>query len=294
MSKIADFFKFRERNTSYKKELIAGITTFMTMAYVLVVQPGAIVGYGDAAFIIDANGVMITKEAIVVTCAIISGLITLLMALYANLPFALATGMGSNFMFGALIQSQQLSFGGAMAMTLISGVIFLLLTIFGIRDLIVKAIPKNIKISIGTAIGFFIAYLGFKNTGIAAFTESGMGMGNFTDPAVMLAVLGLVIIAILTAYKVNGAILIGIVIVTLLGIPAGVTTVPSTFAKVPDFTGLGNVMFNLDFKSVFSFSSVILIFTAFCGDFFSTLGTILGVSAKAGMLDENGDLPNIQ
>ena len=88
----------------------------------------------------------------------------------------------------------------------------------------------------------------------------------------MLAVLGLVIIAILTAYKVNGAILIGIVIVTLLGIPAGVTTVPSTFAKVPDFTGLGNVMFNLDFKSVFSFSSVILIFTAFCGDFFSTLG----------------------
>ena len=126
MSKIADFFKFRERNTSYKKELIAGITTFMTMAYVLVVQPGAIVGYGDAAFIIDANGVMITKEAIVVTCAIISGLITLLMALYANLPFALATGMGSNFMFGALIQSQQLSFGGAMAMTLISGVIFLL------------------------------------------------------------------------------------------------------------------------------------------------------------------------
>ena len=123
MSKIADFFKFRERNTSYKKELIAGITTFMTMAYVLVVQPGAIVGYGDAAFIIDANGVMITKEAIVVTCAIISGLITLLMALYANLPFALATGMGSNFMFGALIQSQQLSFGGAMAMTLISGVI---------------------------------------------------------------------------------------------------------------------------------------------------------------------------
>ena len=143
MSKIADFFKFKERNTSYKTELIAGITTFMTMAYVLVVQPGAIVGYGDAAFITDVNGVMITKEAIVVTCAIISGIITLFMALYANLPFALATGMGSNFMFGALIQSQKLSFGGAMAMTLISGLIFLLLTIFGIRDLIVKAIPVS-------------------------------------------------------------------------------------------------------------------------------------------------------
>ncbi len=294
MSKIAAFFKFQENHTNFKKEWIAGLTTFMTMAYVLVVQPGAIVGYGDAPFITDVNGVMISKEAIVVTCAIISGLITLLMALYANMPFALATGMGSNFMFGALVQSQALSFGGAMAMTLISGIVFLLLTIFGIRDLIVKAIPKNLKISIGTAIGFFIAYLGFKNTGIASFTEGGMGMGDFTDPAVLLSVLGLAIIAVLTAYKVNGAILIGIIIVTLLGIPMGVTTLPDTFAKVPDFTGLVIVLLNLYFGSVFTFSSVILIFTAFCGDFFSTLGTILGVGAKAGMLDENGDLPNIQ
>lgn len=294
MGKIAEFFKFKERNTNFKTEIIAGITTFMTMAYVLVVQPGAIVGYGPDNYITDVNGVMITKEAIMVTCAIISALITLLMAFYANLPFALATGMGSNFMFGALIQSQALSFGGAMAMTLISGLIFLLLTVFGIRDLIVKAIPKNIKIAIGTAIGFFIAYLGFKNTGIAKFSESGIGMGDFTDPAVALSIVGLVIIAVLTAYKVNGAILIGIIIVTVLGIPFGVTTLPDSVAKVPDFAGLGNVMFNLDFKSVMSFSSVILIFTAFCGDFFSTLGTVLGVGAKAGMLDENGDLPDIQ
>ena len=294
MNRIAKFFKFEERGTNFKIELIAGITTFMTMAYVLVVQPGAIVGYGEAAYIIDANGVMITKEAIVVTCAIVSSIITLMMAFYANLPFALATGMGSNFMFGALIQSGALSFGGAMAMTLISGVIFLLLTIFGIRDLIVKAIPKNIKISIGTAIGFFIAYLGFKNTGIASFTAGGMGMGNFTDPAVILAILGLALIAILTAYKVKGSILIGIIVVTVLGIPMGVTTIPATLAKVPDFTGLSNIMFNLDFKSVVSFSSVILIFTAFCGDFFSTLGTLLGVGAKAGMLDENGNLPEIE
>lgn len=293
MNKIASFFKFKERNTNAKTEIIAGITTFMTMAYVLVVQPGAIVGFGNAAYVIDANGVMITKEAIVVTCAIVSSVITLLMALYANLPFALATGMGSNFMFGALIQSGALSFGGAMAMTLISGLIFLLLTALGIRDLIVKAIPKNIKIAIGTAIGFFIAYLGFKNTGITVF-EGGMGMGDFTSPPVILALLGLAIIAILTAYKVNGAILIGIVVITLLGIPFGVTTVPTEFAKVPDFTGLGNIMFNLDFSTILSYSSVILIFVAFCGDFFSTLGTILGVGAKAKMLDEDGNFPDIQ
>lgn len=293
MSKIAEFFKFKERNTSTKIEIITGITTFMTMAYVLVVQPSAIVGFGPAASIIDANGVEITKEAIVVTCAIVSSLITLLMALYANLPFALATGMGSNFMFGALIQTGELSFGGAMAMTLISGSVFVLLTIFGIRDLIVKAIPKNIKISIGTAIGFFIAYLGFKNTGIADFS-SGFSMGDFSQPAVVLAIAGLAIIAILTAYKINGAILIGIIAITLIGIPFGVTSVPETIAKVPHMEGLSNIMFNLDFKSVFSFSSVILIFIAFCGDFFSTLGTILGVGAKANMLDEDGNMPDIQ
>lgn len=293
MNKIAEFFKFKERKTNAKIELIAGVTTFMTMAYVLVVQPSAIVGFGDMPSIVDVNGVMITKEAIVVTCAIVSSLITLLMALYANLPFALATGMGSNFMFGALIQSGGLSFGAAMAMTLISGVIFLLLTIFGIRDLIVKAIPKNIKIAIGTAIGFFIAYLGFKNTGIGTFTN-GVSMGNFSDPAVILAIVGLAIIAILTAYKVNGAILIGIIAVTLLGIPFGVTKMPTEFFKIPEFSGLGNVMFNLDFSSIFNFQAVILIFVAFCGDFFSTLGTLLGVGAKANMLDENGDLPEIQ
>lgn len=293
MNKIAEFFKFNERNTNFKTEMIAGITTFMTMAYVLVVQPGAIVGYGDVPYITDVNGVMITKEAIVVTCAIISSLITLLMGLYSNLPFALATGMGSNFMFGALIQSQQLSFGGAMAMTLISGVIFLILTVFGIRDLIVKAIPKNIKVAIGAAIGFFIAYLGFKNTGLITF-DGGLGIGDFHDPAVILAIVGLALIAILTAHKVKGAMLIGIIVVTVIGIPLGITTLPSEFAKVPDFSGLSNVMFNLDFKSVLSFSSVILIFTTFCGDFFSTLGTVLGVGAKAGMLDENGNLPGIE
>lgn len=294
MSKVADFFKFKEHNTNLKTEIIAGLTTFMTMAYVLVVQPGAIVGYGGAGYITDVNGVVISSEAIVVTCAVVSALITLFMAFYTNLPFALSTGMGSNFMFGTLIQNQQLSFGGAMAMILISGSIFVILTVFGIRDLIVRAIPKNIKISIGTAIGFYIAYLGFQNTGITTFTESGMSMGALTDPDILLAVLGLVIIAVLTAYKVTGAMLIGIIIITILGIPAGVTTLPETVAALPDFAGLRNVVFNLDFGAVVGFSSVILIFTAFCGDFFSTLGTVMGVGAKAGMLDENGDFPNIQ
>lgn len=289
--KLSQYFKFQERNTGFKVETIAGITTFMTMAYILVVQPALIVG--NEASVTDINGVVVTKEAILVTCALVSALITLLMAFYANLPFALATGMGSNALFGGMLIAGDISFGGIMSMTLISGLIFLVLTIFGIRDLIVKTIPKNLKISIGTAIGFYIAYLGFKNSGIGSF-ENGIARGNFKDPAVYLAIFGLFLIAALNARKVTGSLLIGIIVVTVLGIPLGVTTVPDTLFKVPEFEGLSNVMFQFDWKSVLTFAAVPLIFTAFCGDFFSTLGTVLGVSAKAGMLDENGDLPGIQ
>ena len=133
------FFKLGLRGTDKKTEIIAGLTTFMTMAYVLAVQPAAICG--GEAYITDVNGVVITKSAIMITCALVSGLITLLMAFYTNFPFALSTGMGSNFILGALIQSQALSFGAAMAITLISGIVFVLLTVFGPRDLIVRVPP---------------------------------------------------------------------------------------------------------------------------------------------------------
>lgn len=288
---ISRFFDFQKRNTNMKTEIIAGITTFMTMAYVLIVQTLLIVGKEPS--IIDVNGVLITKEAIMVTCALVSAFITLLMAFYANLPFALATGMGSNALFGGMLIQGQISFGGIMAITLISGLIFLGLTVFGIRDLIVTTIPKNLKTAIGTAIGFFIAYLGFKNSGIGTFVN-GIGRGNFMDPAVYLALLGLLIMAVLHARKVTGSILIGMVVVTILGIPLGVTTVPTQLFKVPEFTGLSNVMFNFDFKYIFQIGAIPLIFITFCGDFFSTLGTVLGVGAKAGMLDENGNFPDIQ
>ena len=288
---LSRFFKFEENKTNFKIETLAGITTFMTMAYVLAVQPSAIVGFQGAS-VVDVNGVLITKEAILIMVAIVSGIITLLMALYTNMPFALSTGMGSNFMFGALIQSGTLSFGSAMAMTLTSGVVFLLLTIFGIRDVIVKMIPKNIKISISSAIGFFITYLGFKNSGIGNFTN-GIGLGNFREPAILLAVAGLILIGVLTAYKVKGAILFGIVGITLIGIPLGVTQVPTTLFSVPDVSTVSNIAFNYDFSQILTSQGVILMFVAFFGDFFSTLGTVLGVGAKAGMLDENGDLPDI-
>ena len=284
------FFKLGLRGTDKKTEIIAGLTTFMTMAYVLAVQPAAICG--GEAYITDVNGVVITKSAIMITCALVSGLITLLMAFYTNFPFALSTGMGSNFILGALIQSQALSFGAAMAITLISGIVFVLLTVFGLRDLIVRVIPKNIKIAISASIGFFIAYLGFKNCGIGSF-ENGIALGNLTDPAVLLAIGGLLLIIVLNALNVKGAILISIIATTLIGIPLGVTTLNGV-AAMPDFGELGNVMFNLDFKGVFTASGLILVFVCFFGDFFSTLGTVLAVANRANMLDENGNLPGIE
>lgn len=290
---LATMFKLDERKTNVKTEIIAGLTTFMTMAYILVVQPGAICGYGPEAGITDPSGVFVSKEAIMVTCALISAIITILMGFYSNFPFALSTGLGSNFMFGALMASGDCTYGRAMLITLISGIIFVLLSAFGIRDLIVKMIPKNIKVSISAAIGFFIAYIGFKNTGIGNFTN-GIAMGDFTDPAVLLAVFGLLLIAVLTAYKVNGAMLIAIFVTTIIGIPMGVTTLPEQFFKIPDFSAIGNIVFNFDATGFLAPSTLTLMFIVFVGDFFSTLGTVLGVAGKANMLDENGDLPGIE
>ncbi|MCI6568164.1 MAG: NCS2 family permease [Dysosmobacter sp.] len=286
-------FRLKDRNTDVRTEIIAGLTTFMTMAYVLAVQPSAIVGFGDAAYIVDCNGVVISKSAILIMCALISGLITLLMAFYANMPFALSTGMGTNFLLGALIQSGDMSFGSAMVITLVSGIIFVLLTVLGLRDLIVRMIPKNIKVAISASIGFFIAYLGFKNTGIGNFTD-GIAMGDFTDPAVLLAIAGLLVISILTAYQVKGAILIGIVAITIAGIPLGITALPEHFFAVPDAADLGNVFLNFDFSGLLTANAAVWIFVAFFGDFFSTLGTVLGVAGKAKMLDQDGNLPDIQ
>lgn len=288
---ISSFFKFELLNSNTKTELLAGLTTFMTMAYVLAVQPSAIVGFQESS-LVDINGVLITKEAILIMVAVVSAIVTMIMALYTNMPFALSTGMGSNFIFGALIQSGQISFGSAMAMTLVSGLVFLMLSVFGIRDVIVKMIPKNLKISISSAIGFFIAYLGFKNSGIGNFAN-GIALGNFREPAVLLAVFGLLLIGVLTAYDIKGAILIGIITITIIGIPLKVTTLPSQIFSIPNISTVKNVVFNFDFSQILTSQGIILMFVAFFGDFFSTLGTVLGVGAKAGMLDEEGNLPNI-
>ena len=288
---LEKFFRFSEKKTTLGTEIIAGLTTFMTMAYVLVVQPSAMVG--GAPELIDVAGTLVSKEAIMVMVALVSFVITLFMGLYANMPFALSCGMGSNFLLGSMVQSGELSFGSIMGIILISGIIFVLLSIFGIRDLIVRMIPKNIKVAISACIGFFIAYLGLKDAGICDFS-AGLAMGDFTQLNVIVSLFCLLLIAALTAYQVKGAILIGIVVTTILAIPLGLTSAPSAIVSLPNFDTVNEIIFNISFEGVFTASGLILVFVAFFGDFFSTLGTVLGVASKANMLDENGNLPGIE
>ncbi len=290
-------FKVKEKGGSINREVIAAFTTFATMSYVLAVQPSAIIGFTDATFT-DINGVVLTKEAVMIMCALVSGLITILMGFYANLPFALSTGMGTNFMFGAMIQTGAISFAGAMTITLVSGIVFVILTACGVRDLIVTMIPKNLKTGIGISVGFFIAYLGFSNSGIGSFV-SGISMGDYSDASVILALVGLFLIAALEAKKVPGGILIGVLAITIVGVfvPSAdmtttVTNIP-VIASIPNFDDVGNLLFQFDLKSLITWGAIPLVFISFCGDFFSTLGTILGVAGQVDMLDEDGNLPEI-
>ena len=248
-----DFFRLQEHGTTTKREVLAGITTFMTMAYVLAVQPAAICGFGPNPVLTDVNGLVISKSALLVMCALVSGAITLFMGLYANLPLALSTAMGSNFILGGLVNSGAFSFGWAMALLLCSGILFILVTVLGVRKMVVDLLPKNLKIAIPTAVGFFIAYLGFKNTGLAVFSN-GLALGDFSQPTVLLALITMAVMGVLTAYKVRGAILIGIVVGTVISIPMGVSTLPASVFSLPDVSELGNLFHSrrsrLDLHSV--------------------------------------------
>lgn len=278
---LENLFKLKEHNTNVKTEVVAGITTFMTMAYIIMVQP----------IFMSAAGMDV--GAVMVVTAVLSAVFTLFMALYTNLPFALAPAMGSNAFFAyTLVASGVVTWEQGLGMVFISGVIFLLLSVIGLREVIVKMIPKNIKLAIGAAVGFFIVLIGFKNAHFVALSDNSISMGDLRATNTILALIGLAIVVALMANKIKGAILIGIIATTLIGIPMGITKVPDHLITAPP--SIAPIAFKLDIIGALKWSFFPLMFTFFVGDFFSTLGTLLGVSAKAGLLDEEGNLPNIQ
>ncbi len=277
------FFKLKENNTDAKTEFIAGLTTFMTMAYILIVNPS----------ILSAAGM--DQGAVFTATALSAVIATLIMGLYAKLPFAQAPGMGLNAFFAYTIVIQMgYSFEFALTAVLLEGIIFILLTIFNVREAIVDSIPKGIKNAISVGIGLLIALIGLEGTGIVVHTDGGtiVSLGNIVSGSGLLAIIGLLITSVLIAKNVKGALFIGMIITAIIGIPMGITPMPSKIISMPP--SIAPTFFKFDFHNIFSLDMVIALFTLLFMDMFDTIGTLVGVATKAKMLDKDGKVPNIK
>jgi len=274
-------FKLNEHKTNVKTEVIAGITTFMTMAYILIVNPLIL---SDAGMNFDAVFTATALSAIVAT---------LVMAFYANLPFVLAPGMGLNAFFAYTVVLQMgYSWQFALTAVFLEGIIFIILSFFNIREAIIDSIPMNLKNAVSVGIGLFIAFIGLSNAGIVASGDGTIiGIGDLTAAAPLLGIIGIVITGVLLAKKVKGALLIGILVTTVIGIPMGETMLPEGLKFISTPPSLEPIFFKLEFSQIFSMDMLIVLFTFLFVDMFDTIGTLIGVSSKANMLDKDGRLP---
>ena len=265
---------------SRRKEVIGGITTFLTMAYILAVNPSILAAAG-----MDAGAVFTS------TClsAVIA---TLVMALYARLPFALAPGMGLNAFFAyTIVLTMGYSWQFALTAVFLEGLIFVLLTITGLRQKIVEAMPLILRRSISPGIGLFIALIGLKNAGIVVSNDSTLvSMGSLKDPAVLLSLFGLLLSSVLLIRRVTGALLIGILATTVLGIPLGVTHLSGVVSVPPS---IAPIALQFDWHGILSLDMAICVMTFLFIDMFDTIGTLIGVSNRAGMVDEEGNIPRL-
>lgn len=283
---LEKFFNLSGNKTSVKTEVLAGLTTFMTMAYILAVNPD----------ILSATGM---DKGAVFTATTLSALIaTLVMALYAKLPFALAPGMGLNAFFAfTVVLGMGHSWQFALTAVFIEGLIFIALTAFNIREMIVNSIPMNMKHAISVGIGLFIAFIGLKNAGIivsspATFVTLG-DVTNLTENAgAAVALVTLVITGVLLALKVKGALLYGILIGAVIGLPVGVTHLPESFNLTPP--SLSPIFMKFEWSQILTLDMLIVVFTFLFVDMFDTVGTLIGVSSKANMLDKEGRVPRVK
>lgn len=275
-------FHLRELHTDIGTEVIAGLTIFATMGYVLAVVPRMMAEAG------------LPQGAVLTALVLMIFLTTVAMGLYTNRPFVLAPGMGSVAIFSiTLVQLQHVSIGIASAIVFLSGVLFILVTLLGVREAIILVIPRGIKISISAGVGMFLAVIGMRNAKLLAANSQkvALSFGELTQPAVVLAVMTFVILLVLETRKVRGAALISIVAGTVLGIPLGLTHLPQSIFSVPD--GIGPVFMQFDLFGALDVKYLPYLFVFFLPDFFSSFGTAIGIGGKAGFLDENGDLPHI-
>jgi AGZA family xanthine/uracil permease-like MFS transporter len=297
-------FQLKKYNTDVKTEVIAGLTTFMAMAYILFLNPSILAGTG------------MDTDAVFFATAVAAGVTTIAMGLFVNFPIALAPGMGLNVYFATIAaQGMGMPWQVALGAVFISGIIFIILTVTQIRQLLVVAVPNSLKRSITVGLGLFITVVGLKmaeimvatatpieptietlaKEGYATFMsfEWNIGMGSFANPNTLLALIGLAITAILMAKRVKGSLLIGILASTIIGIPLGVTVIPENFSAfaLPD---LSNVNIGaLDIKGAWDMGIWAVVFTFTFVELFDTFGTLVGTAGKAGLLDKDGNSPRL-
>lgn len=272
-------FKLKKHGTDTRTEIMAGITTFMTMSYILAVNPQILSEAG-----MDYGAVF--------TGTIIASVIAMLiMAFYANLPFGLSAGMGLNAFFTYTVVMQMgKSWQFALTAVFLEGIIFLLLSFVGVREAIFNSIPINLKKAVSVGIGLFIAEIGLLNTGVIKPGEISLSLGELTNANGFIFFFALIIMVVLTARNVKGALLWGILVSTVLSLILGVTHFPNAHVvSLPP--SIAPVFFKLDFSNVFSLEMFSVLFSFLFVDIFDTLGTLTGVATKAKMLDENGNLP---
>jgi len=272
-------FKLREHGTDQKTEIMAGITTFMTMSYILAVNPAIL---SDAGM--DAGAVF--------SATILASVIgMLIMAFYANMPFGLSAGMGLNafFTYTVVMQMGQ-SWQFALTAVFIEGLIFIILSFTGVREALFNAIPINLKKAVSVAIGLFIALIGLLNAGIVGVGDISLELGNITSKEGLVFFIALIIMIVLTAKNVKGALLWGILASTVISLILGVSKLPDGNAIVSKPPTIAPIAFKLDFSNIFSFEMFSVLFSFLFVDIFDTLGTLTGVATKANMLDEDGNL----
>jgi AGZA family xanthine/uracil permease-like MFS transporter len=281
-------FKLKEHDTTFKREIFAGLTTFLTMAYILAVNPGMLGSIGDG----------MTSEAVFTATAVASAIATLMMAFTANLPVALAPGMGLNAFFTFIVVGR-MSYSWQIALTAVflEGILFIVLSLFNVREAIIKAIPDNLKKAVAVGIGLFIALIGFSNES-AGIIVKGTGTvieiaENFSAGSV-LTFIGLIIIIVLYVLKVPGAILIGIFAATIIGIPMGVTPITKDWSPFGVPAAPLFFQFDFSFSTLLTFKFFTVFFTFLFVDIFDTIGTLVGVTTQAKLIDKDGGIPRVK
>ena len=279
------FFKLSEKNTTVKTELLAGLTTFIALAYIIFVNPNILSEAG------------IPKEAAIASTIWIAALSTMVMGVFANYPVALAPGMGLNAFFAYYVcGTLGLHWTVALGAVFFSGVLFLILTISHIRQAIINAVPQNLRVAIGVGIGLFLAFIGLKGTGLIIPDKATfIGLGHVTNPTTLLSLFGLVLTGALMARNIQGSILIGIVATTVLSMVLGYSPVPHTLSDVisTSLPHMGETFGQLDIAGAWNYGIVSIIFTFTVVELFDNMGTLIGLTSKAQLIKPNGEIENL-